>query len=370
MKRIEWIDTTKAIGMVLVFYGHYVEKISHIDAENGISIMQFEFIYSFHIPFFFIISGFFAKRPKNKFDFIKKLFFQRIIPVFSFALIFIPLWLINNKYQEGNFLIKEVFIKGISYLGGSPELDFITWFLVCLFTAELFVGLFNLVSNSRTVNLILGMLFLVSGYFIIENISNISSFTGIGLNFWYIHESIIAIGFYLIGTWIYLIISKMESKMHWVFYLLIPITLFLIVLSNMYMKNSSIVIMAISRHGEFLPFAINSLLGTILIISLGIIIPPNRIMNFIGSNTLILLGLNGAFYHFINNPIAKWTFMDNSWWFITLNCILITSLSLIICYPFIFLMNKYFPQLFGKPFISGPILNSLNTFSISKLKKR
>lgn len=368
MKRIEWIDTAKAIGMLLVFYGHYVEKISYFEGENGTSIKQFAFIYSFHIPLFFIISGFFAKRPKNKFEYVKKLFFQRIIPVFSFALIFIPIWLINNKYNEGSFLLKEIFNKGISYLGGSPQLDFITWFLICLFTAELFAGLFNLVSNSRTVNLMSGLLFLVLGYYIIENISKISSFTGIGLNFWYVHESLIAIGFYLIGNWIYFVISKIETKLYWIFYVLIPITLFLIVLSNFYMKNSSIVIMAISNHGDFIPFVINSLLGTILIISLGIIIPPNRIMNFIGSNTLILLGLNGAFYHFINLPVAKWTFVNNSWWFITLNCVLMTSLSLILCYPFIFLMNKYLPQLFGKPYKKGPLLNSLNNYSISKRK--
>ncbi len=119
MKRIEWIDTTKAIGMFLVFYGHYVE------GTNGIALMQFRFIYSFHMPMFFIISGFFAKKQIDTIKYVKKLFLQRIVPVLSFGVIFIPLWLLYYRYYQGDFLIKEVIKKCLNYLGGNPSLDFI-----------------------------------------------------------------------------------------------------------------------------------------------------------------------------------------------------------------------------------------------------
>ena len=44
-KRLHWIDTLKAIGIMLVFLGH-----SGAPFHDG--------IYLFHMPLFFIISGF------------------------------------------------------------------------------------------------------------------------------------------------------------------------------------------------------------------------------------------------------------------------------------------------------------------------
>ena len=113
--------------------------------------------------------------------------------------------------------------------------------------------------------------------------------------------------------------------------------------------------MASSLHGDFLPFIINSFLGAVLIISIGVLIPANRLMNFIGSNTLIYLGLNGIFFNFVNPYLANRLFLNNSFSFITLNCTLVTLLSLALCYPLIVLINKYLPQLFGKPDSNGPI---------------
>ena len=51
-KRIEYIDTAKAIGILLVILGHC--KFLY-RPELGI------FIYSFHMPLFFVISGMFVK---------------------------------------------------------------------------------------------------------------------------------------------------------------------------------------------------------------------------------------------------------------------------------------------------------------------
>ena len=84
--RIEWVDTVKAIGMFLVFYGHYVEQLFLLEGENGMAMMQYKFIYSFHMPLFFMLSGFFAKRQNDTVRYIKVLISRRIVPVFSFAI--------------------------------------------------------------------------------------------------------------------------------------------------------------------------------------------------------------------------------------------------------------------------------------------
>ena len=361
--RIEWIDTIKAIGLFLVFFGHHTEKLYFVEGVNGTATIPYKFIYSFLMQMFFFLSGFFAKRQDDKLIYIKKLFFRRLVPVFSFAIIFVPLWLIYNKFVMGHFMIQQIVIKALDYFGGDPQLDFMTWFLVCLFTAELIIGLLGLISSSRFYNLLLGFLLIVLGYYIVNYISFISAFTRLKLNFWYIHEGIIAAGFYLIGNSLFGFISKLEQNRKWIFYLIIPVTLLLIKLSIIYFKNTTTVIMADSVHGDLLPFVVNSFLGTILIISIGIIIPPNKIMNFIGLNTLILLGLNGVFYHFIDSFLINWFYLNDSIWFLILYCTFASTISMALCAPFIILINKYLPQLFGKPNSKGPILKPLEYYT-------
>ena len=38
MTRIDWVDTTKAIGMFLVFYGHYVKNMYYLQGKNGVAM--------------------------------------------------------------------------------------------------------------------------------------------------------------------------------------------------------------------------------------------------------------------------------------------------------------------------------------------
>lgn len=51
--RMQWLDTAKAFGILLVYIGH-----CNIPGWNG-------YIYLFHMPFFFIISGFLWNKEKN-----------------------------------------------------------------------------------------------------------------------------------------------------------------------------------------------------------------------------------------------------------------------------------------------------------------
>ena len=52
-QRINWIDWAKVFAIYLVILGHHISK----DVE-GESLVK-NFIYAFHMPFFFFISGLF-----------------------------------------------------------------------------------------------------------------------------------------------------------------------------------------------------------------------------------------------------------------------------------------------------------------------
>lgn len=57
-KRIEWVDMAKAIGMIAVVTGHAIHPL--VDQHPMMST-AFSAIYWWHMPLFFIISGFFLK---------------------------------------------------------------------------------------------------------------------------------------------------------------------------------------------------------------------------------------------------------------------------------------------------------------------
>lgn len=69
MKRIEWIDIARGIGIILVILGHIgIGKIG-------------KFIYSFHIPLFFFLSGYcFSGNGIDIKDFLKKKVKKLIVP--------------------------------------------------------------------------------------------------------------------------------------------------------------------------------------------------------------------------------------------------------------------------------------------------
>ena len=75
MKRIEFIDSLKGFAILLVLWGHSIQYLC-----SGIDFFQnfiFKIIYSFHMPLFFLISGFFfhsALKLHFKDFFLKKLF--------------------------------------------------------------------------------------------------------------------------------------------------------------------------------------------------------------------------------------------------------------------------------------------------------
>ena len=75
--RLDYIDIAKGIGMILVYIGHC--KI------QGSSPL-FQWIYSFHMPLFFYLSGLLFKRKKFRVVIANKVF-SLIIPYVLFSII-------------------------------------------------------------------------------------------------------------------------------------------------------------------------------------------------------------------------------------------------------------------------------------------
>jgi fucose 4-O-acetylase-like acetyltransferase len=84
-KRIDYIDLLKGFAIFCVLWGHSLQYL-----RNGADFFHnpvFEFIYSFHMPLFFLISGFFFKSSLklNFKNFLLKKSIQLLLPCFVWA---------------------------------------------------------------------------------------------------------------------------------------------------------------------------------------------------------------------------------------------------------------------------------------------
>jgi acyltransferase len=356
--RINWVDSVKFIGIFLVFYGHYIEEVYFITGTDSIAYKLFKVIYSFHIPLFFIISGFFWFKKEPRIQFIKKIILKRLLPVLSFSLLSMPFWIIFIYLKNGSFDSLFFLQTAQNFLKGIPSLNFPLWFLVCLFSAEILAYFSNLYFLSNSKSFYFGFGLLMLGYYIIEITSLFHEYIPIKLNFWFMNEAIIAIGFCLIGKSFYgFIINSSQSKTIFIYLLLILFSSMMFIFN--FINSNEVVIMSISKHGKLVPFITNALLGSSIIFCIGSVFPNSKIVTYLGSNTLILLGINGFFFHFINVHIARFSLdICQSSWYILLNSTIVTITSILICYPFVWIINKFVPQLFGNPFAQGPYFNS------------
>ena len=66
--RLEWLDYTRGLGIFLVVLGHELAGLVNSKILENSAVTQFvvDWIYSFHMPLFFILSGLLAERSADK----------------------------------------------------------------------------------------------------------------------------------------------------------------------------------------------------------------------------------------------------------------------------------------------------------------
>ena len=121
-ERLTFVDTARAIAIFLVIVGHLVPGESPI----------FRFIFAFHMPVFFFLSGYCTKRTEEPFlRFVGKKAKALLIPYAVFALISVILLLIFPVFREAEgikaYVVRYLYItQPYAWFGA-------LWFLVCLF---------------------------------------------------------------------------------------------------------------------------------------------------------------------------------------------------------------------------------------------
>lgn len=145
-KRIDYIDIAKALGMLTIMWGHI-----------HLSGWSFAFVYSFHIPLFFFLSGmvFDKNRYSNFKEFLKKKTKSLFIPYVIFSFVFWAVWALFSYLTKANvdsywMPLAETFIAQGS--GGFLVHNVPLWFVTCLIVVEALY--YFLVSYKTSIKLI------------------------------------------------------------------------------------------------------------------------------------------------------------------------------------------------------------------------
>ena len=331
-EREYFVDIWKGIGMTLVIIGHIT------------SFMPLgTYIQSFHMPLFFFVSGYLFN--SNKYltfkSFINNKFWKLLFPYLFFYIITYLYWVIIEKQFRGNLggADSEWYkpIIGLIYgseVNGTMIHNGVLWFIPCLFTTEtLFYFIIQKVKTKIGIFFSILSFLIIGKLFILNNLTNFP---------WGISISFVAIFIYGIGYISKNLVKHLKNiRLNNIFIIILTIILQYIVIP----KNVFIVMMN-SNYGNILYFIIEAFAGTLLFMSISILINRNSFLEYIGRNSILFLAFHQPIKRGIIYLLSKIIHIPLSEIRENIICTLIAlSLTIIIIIPIVYIYNKYFPKL-------------------------
>lgn len=280
----DWIDLTKGFAMILVILAHSMEWFS---SDLGLRLLILPFIYSFHIPLFFFISGFLFSSDKSFKRFTLRRIKSLLLPYITFAVIilFFDAVKIYILKSNDNIVIKD---KMISMLTQNHYNHL--WFIIVLFFIE-FIAYFICKIKSNGLLITMAVAFVAVAYLYQIYIDKYL--------LWSLDEVIYAMPFFLSG-YIARKVNLQERLLkpkYMLIYLIVGIGAnFLNLLLN---KSVRYVNMFKCDYGNILLFYISAIAMILFALSLCKTLKNIKPLNYIGKNSLVYYGLHLIVFQFI-----------------------------------------------------------------------
>lgn len=329
------IDVVRGLAMITVVMGH-----------SGFAYT--DMIYLFHMPLFFIISGYLSApecQYSSKKEFGKKLWrrFKRLyVPYVFYTVLFtllnncflniglyatadqvatlkIPNVSAPSRYISSTELIGGV-AKAFLVLGGA-KISGALWFLrLMLFASVLFEFerfIFRQYNNQLYILSCINLILFSIGIFLSKNEVHFANLEGI----------FTIMLFYNIGQWFNIILGRVKHKLNW---LILSVVIAIALLLLLYLTSIEHVNIGLNEFNNGATLLISSCLGFVLIYSLANLIasvskPLTTLVSLIGQNTITILGLHFlafklvtllviAIYHKPVQYLASYPVLDGYWW--------------------------------------------------------
>jgi len=256
--RINYLDMARGLAIFLVVFGH-------IYPNDTIRI----WLYSFHIPLFFIVSGCLLNYQNEENKNMKQIFIKKvkslILPYIAFSIIRLIIRMILSNFSI--LVIMGDLKNSIKLIGIGPM-----WFLPALFIAELLFYIIRKTIKKEYLRIIIIVILLCIPLLLNKN-SNSMLFV--------LSRSFISLGFIEIGYYTYKFISKIDLPYYLIFILVIA-TIFL-------SHYNGLVDLYYLQFNVFLLYIFNAVLGSITMILILKKCRNIKLLSFWGINSLIIM---------------------------------------------------------------------------------
>ena len=312
IKRKEWIDILKGIGIILVAIGHiYSNQI------------VYNWLYSFHMPLFFLAAGWVYKEKTILTD-IKRRIQTIVVPYFSFGFLTIIYYqILERRFRDSNISFLDSVLGLLS--GSCINLGFNIhlWFLPCFF---LTVILFNMIVNwvgRKTAYVVVALMSLIYIIFPMPEW------------FWGFNRVFKYIGFYAVGVSLARM-DKVKDKS-----LEAGTVAFILLGVNFYLSY-------INQTTGVMWFA-TALIGVAALVLISQLINTNKVLQYCGRISLVILCIHGPVYRIVVKTVSILIHMDtNAVRERTLFAMIVVAITLIICSAAYEFFIRIAPWMVGK----------------------
>lgn len=323
-RRIEWIDVVKCICILFIMLGHFSfipDRIATFWSPFCLTAFLFCSGYTFHLE-------------KDYGTFLKKRFFQIIIPMLWMGAIIIlsRLILTFNEHISIWAEIKNFFIQ---IRGNGDEM----WFLALMFGTDLFFYLIVLTLKEKKI-----IIFATFMLFILSYIYSVK--INIPLP-WHIQMYGSACFFMALGYAFKGKAEKIFDKYNSLILFAISFIIFLVLWLKFVIFGTYQPVSFYNFGNDLFYYFAQILSSLIALISVSKLFKYPKFILYMGQNTLILYGLHGKLESLYEKGIGDFIVKDNiisQFTFGIVGVIIISMLLMVICY----IINKYLPFLIGR----------------------
>ena len=310
-KRVEWVDFAKAVAIAAVIFGHCLP----------LGVFSRSFIYSFHIPMFFILSGYTMRFAENLPDALRRIgkdIKHLIVPylilsVANAILLLLARYFVNHQSAAEllSFMKKYLYSTFLGNGNGIHRLDYTTpgvlWFLIALFWARSIVHLVGAVTSLKGKNQEHKYVF---SYVILFGIGFLGMYMGSHQICppAFLDTALVAVLFLAVGMLAHLYSQKLSA---------IKLPLFVVcfllwVYTLLHGKNIDFIFRQYPYYGMIALVAVGA--TYVICVICGFFCKTKYIKKpvlFIGQNTLIILGIH---YLEMGNISTKILWNHGVWW--------------------------------------------------------
>ncbi|WP_163271618.1 acyltransferase family protein [Dysgonomonas sp. 511] len=321
-QRINWVDWAKVITIILVVFGHC--------SFWGEAVFFQNLVYSFHVPLFFLLSGYLHKDSSDFKSYISKNVKSLVVPylllnILVLCCVILPGMILHNNFMHFEYYITCILI-GYGHAPAGP-----CWFLVCLFLVKIYA--YAILKSKLPLQIAVMVVAPLIAIFVLVVVSNES------VNFLLSNPlySFCAIPFFIVGYHLKKVdLPTILTRRLAVFIALVALA-FLVALNE---------VQGFAGLGAFgrypLLYYPAAFIGCILVICVCLLLnnKQNKMIITLSSGTILILALHPVLYKIF----AKFGQMPHS----ALPNIVVSILITILLYYPIVIVQKYIPVLIGR----------------------